>query len=788
MKSIILMFTLLYGCLTMQSQNTLKGKIVDSSNNPIDFAEVQLSKSNGDFVTQAYTSESGDFEILHISNGNFNVKVLYLGQKSHEQNIEVTGNLDLHTITIATNQQMAEIVVQAEKKLVERKVDRLVFNTANSIASQGMDAIEALSNTPLVKVVDDKVSIVGKSNVTIMVDDRILYLSGDALTNYLKTLRSDDIERIEVITAPPAKYEASGNSGLINIVMKKNRKMGFYGTASGAYTYNTKNSYSGNASLNFQNKKWNVMLKANANDGRYQSKNNFTYTSPEQGYASNSINNGKYKNIGTDLTVNYQLTDKALIGASYNYTKSNSNHFSNTSTSYSTYPNTVIDSVVISTTDAINKNYYNTFNTFFEQKLDTLGSKLSLGVNYFGNTPDGKTNVKDHNTQNAINNHLYFTNKLNYNVWSANADLAYTLSWADVEFGAKYTNYDNKSEVNYFTIINTAYNFDTTKSNRFNYTENNYATYFSVSRKMSDKIQIKAGLRYEQTEVSGVLLDTNEQFTKSYGKWFPTAYISYNPNDTNSFSFNYSKRINRPYSQVLNPFRYYSSINSYSSGNPKIDPSISNNFELSYVYNSNLSFTLNYAKLLDAFDQLISYQDGVMTSIYYNLYNMESYGLDISYSNKVVSWWETNTGLNTYYSNSVYNTNTTQVAQNGITFSYYSQNTFNLNEAKTVKVLLNWYHQLPNRQDNSRYSAYKTLSTGVKFALLDKKLNINMTLSDVFNTGRSKGTMHYTTNTQTFDNTWNSRRLNLSASYTFGNSKNQKQIKEASFEDKERSK
>lgn len=167
---------------------------------------------------------------------------------------------------------------------------------------------------------------------------------------------------------------------------------------------------------------------------------------------------------------------------------------------------------------------------------------------------------------------------------------------------------------------------------------------------------------------------------------------------------------------------------------------------------------------------------------------MESYGLDISYSNKIVSWWETNTGLNTYYSNSVYKTNTTQVAQNGVTFSYYSQNTFNLNEAKTLKVLLNWYHQLPNRQDNSRYSDYQALSTGIKLALLDKKLNINMTLSDVFNTGRSKGTMHYTTNTQTFDNTWNSRRLSLSASYTFGNNKNQKQIKEASFEDKERSK
>ncbi len=775
-------------CSSLWAQNSIKGKVTSENNTPIDFAEILLTQSNETLVKQVFSDESGAFLMENIPNGEYVFKIVYFGKNLNEQKLSLTQNHDFGIIQIKDDNQLEEIVVQAEKKLIERKVDRLVFNTANSISSQGMNAIEALTNTPLVKVVDDKVSIVGKSGVTIMIDDRPLYLSGDALTNYLKTLRSDDIERIEVITTPPARYEASGNSGLINIVLKKNKTMGMYGTVSSSYSYNNKSMYSGNGSLNFQNKKWNIMLKANGTDGRYQSTNEYTYIGEKNGLATVSEANALYKSAGANLTTNYQINDNALIGMSYDITRLTNDSKNHTKTAYITYPQAVVDSTVTALNNGNSKYYYHTLNAFFDQKLDTLGSKLSLGVNYFSNTPDDKNTITDYNAVSSVNNKMFYTNKLNYNVWSATADLSYKLKWADVEVGGKYTNYDNKATVNYFNWTDQDYVLDDTKSNRFNYTEDNYAAYLSLSKKLSDKWQVKGGLRYEQTEVKGHLLDTNEKFTKSYGKWFPTAYISFDPNENHSFSLNYSKRINRPFAGILNPFRYYSNSYSYNSGNPELNAAITNNFELNYVFNSALSFTLNYSHLADSFDQLETFENGIMAGKYYNMLNQDSYGFDVSYSNKILPWWETNTGANFYYAIAYYRAQeANQIPQNGPTFSYYSQNTFNVNDAKTVKLFLNWYHQLPNKEDNTRYSKYNTLSTGAKLALLDKKLNINVTLSDIFNTGKSSGTMYYENNIQTFDNKWNSRRINLSASYSFGNSSNKKQIKEASFEDKNRS-
>jgi len=788
-KKLTLFIAFFCGLTLMNAQHTVKGKVLNKDKQPIDFAELHLLKENSEqLIQQSFTNETGEFIFKNIPANPYKLNINYLGQLLYSKDIVVDKDLNLQDIIAETTTELGEIVLQAEKKLVERKADRLVFNTANSIASQGMDAIEALSNTPLVKVQNDKISIVGKSGVTIMINDKIVHLQAEALTNYLKTLRSDDIEKIEVITNPPSKYEASGNSGIINIVLKKNKSLGMYGSVSSSYSYNTYNSISGNGSLNYQNKKWSLMLKANGNDGRYGNTNSFTYENAERFLDSYSTNTGSYNSGGVNLTTNYQISDKDVVGVTYDFSKYKSTYANNNHSEYISLPQHKTDSIINSLTTNDSNNLYHTFNTFYDHNLDTLGSKLSLGVNYFSNIPDGSTQLNDYNAQNGLRNATYYTNDLKYQVWSGTADLSYKLSWADLEVGGKYSNYDNKSKVFYYNQVDNNLIFDDNRSNRFNYKEDNYAGYVSLNKKISDKWSVKAGMRYEQTEVEGHLLETNETFNKSYGKWFPTAYVSYDPNDKHSLNFNYSKRINRPYSGILNPFRYYSNSYSYTTGNPKLDPAYTNNFELNYVYNGSLSVSLNYYHLSNSFDQFTVVEDNIFASTYYNMLNSDNYGLSMSYSEKITGWWQTSTGADSYYANSYYrNKKATQIAQNGITFSYYSQNTFTINQAKTLNIFLNWYHTLPNKEDNTRYTAYKSLSTGIKANLLDKKLNVNVTLSDVFNTGKSNGTMYYNDNIQTFGNTWNSRRLTIGATYTFGDNSNKKYIKEARFEDKDRS-
>jgi len=788
MKNLLTLLLTILCSQAILAQFSIKGTVLDQANKPVDYAEIQLLKPDDTFVKQSFSDESGLFSMEEINSGDYIFKIFYLGQLVNQQKLNVTKNIDLQTISVKSDNQLEEIVLQAEKKLVERKVDRLVYNTANSIASQGMDALEALATTPMIKVKDDKISIVGKSNVRIMVDDRMLELTGDALTNYLRTLRSDDIEKIEVITTPSAKYEASGNGGIINIVLKKNKRMGVYGTVSSNYSYNNFNTVGGNGSLNYQNKKWSVMLKGNINNSNNEWTNDKTYQDKDKYVSSNNTSHNFYKNRSASMTTNYQLTDNTLIGGSYNFTRGTSDPTNIAKGVYKSAPFITTDSIINTINNSVSKNIYHTANVFYDQKLDTLGSKLSIGANYFSNEPDQTFNIKDYDALFSLDRHSTYSNYLKYQVYSINADLNYTLSWADIELGTKYTNFDNKASVTYFNIINSNPILDLTKSNRFNYNEDNYAAYLSVSKKLSDKWSVKGGMRYEHTKATGELLDTKEEFTKSYGKFFPTAYISFTPNETHTFSFNYSKRINRPNSGTLNPFKYYSNSYTYFQGNPELNPSFNNNYELSYVFNGALSVNLNYYHITDSFDYLSKYENGIYSSTNYNMLNSDNYGIDISYNNSITPWWETNTGGDIILSAPYYRAKeATQIGQKGAVVSYYSQNTFNVNSSKTLKLLLNWYHQLPNKEDNTHYRSYSSLSFGTKLALLDKKLNINMFMSDIFNTGKSSGTSYYKDNVQTYSNTWNSRRFSISASYTFGNSNNKKTIKEANFEDKNRS-
>ncbi|MGG5578271.1 TonB-dependent receptor domain-containing protein [Myroides sp. C15-4] len=788
-KKFTLFMVFLCSISVLQAQNSLKGKVLNQEKQPIDFAEIHLLKGVDDqLAQQGFTSETGDFQLTNLPTASYKLNIHYLGQLVYTKNITLDRDLDLGEITAESTTQLGEIVLQAEKKLVERKADRLVFNTANSIASQGMDAMEALTNTPLIKVQNDKISIVGKSSVTVMIDDKIVHLQGDALSNYLKTLRSDDIEKIEVITNPPAKYEASGNSGLINIVLKKNKSLGLYGSLSSSYAYNNFNSTSTNGSLNYQNKKWNLMLKAHGNYGEYGNTNTYTYRGEDRILDAYGDPTGDYTSGGLNLTTNYQLSKNGVIGLTYDLSKFKNTTKNNNISKYISVSQKTTDSIINSLTEVTSDNIYHTLNAFYDHNLDTLGSKLSLGMNYFSNIPEGSTNMNERNTPSNHTRSTYFTNDLNYQVWSGTADVSYKLSWADVEFGGKYSNYDNRSTVFYYNRIDNNLNYDPTRSNRFNYKEDNFAGYLSLHKKLSDKWSVKGGLRFEQTEVEGHLVETKETFKKSYNKWFPTAYISYNPNENHSFNFNYSKRINRPYSDILNPFRYYANSYSYNSGNPELDPSFTDNYELNYLFHGSLSVSLNYYHITNSFDQYSTMENDIFISTYYNILNSDTYGLSVSYSEKITGWWQTSTGAEAYLSDTYYrNKLANHIAQNGIGFSYYSQNTFTVNQAKTLNLFLNWYHQIPHKEDNTHYGAYQSLSTGLKANVLNKKLNLSLTLSDVFNTGKSSGTSYFNNNIQTFSNKWNSRRLTVGATYTFGDSSNKKSIKEATFEDKSRS-
>ncbi|UPF07242.1 carboxypeptidase-like regulatory domain-containing protein, partial [Flavobacterium psychrophilum] len=225
------------------SQVTISGQIKDKKNKPIEFLEIQLQNNDSIIVKSELTNVDGKFTIL-TEKGEYQLIIKQLGKVLQKQKITAKQDTYIGVIQIIeTQQQLEEVIIASKKKLIERKVDRLIFNVENSISASGGDAIDALKITPSIRVQNDKITMIGKSGMSIMIDDKLIQLSGYDLVNFLKTISSDNIKNIEVITTPPAKYSAEGNSGLVNIKLKKAKKDSWNATINSAYrqaTYATR--------------------------------------------------------------------------------------------------------------------------------------------------------------------------------------------------------------------------------------------------------------------------------------------------------------------------------------------------------------------------------------------------------------------------------------------------------------------------------------------------------------------------------------------------------------------
>lgn len=685
--------------------------------------------------------------------------------------------------TLALQKEIETVVITGKKKLIDRKVDRLIFNVENSIASQGVDATEALANTPLLKVDENRgISIVGKSGVSVMVNDRMINLSGNELINYLRSLRSDNISKIEVITTPPSKYEAQGNSGLINIILKKNPNFGFSGNFSTSLTQRTWFNGSSNLTLNYQDEKLSASTKLRHYDNMsrvYENNNVFGVNSVESQDERKDFNNG----LGANLSVDYKLNKTSNIGAIYDIGIGNSNMNINNISLYKTN-NSVTNDLQIYTENRGNRNTQ-TLNAYYDLNLDGNAKKMSVTGNYYSYTPktfvDFYTYDKFNNTYSAVKN----TSSTDYNIYSGQIDFTLPYKFINIETGIKFTNYNNYSNVEFFNLVNKNYEIDLSKGNIFNYNEKNYAIYFSGSKDFNEKLSSKVGLRYEYSQLDAYSITTMERRKHDYGKVFPSAYITYKPNKNNVFSINYSKRISRPGIRALNPFRWYTGPYKYFTGNPLLQPSYNHNFEIGYIWKGKISFTLAYQRMLNSYDQIASFVDNILVSTYKNYFNTDYYGVDVSYSDNLLKWWQTTINLSTSYSKSeVFNTNA--LGQNGYSLFYSTQNTFNLNNSKTISFILNYWQSIPSKSGNFYNNGQGNLSMGFRLMFMGKNLQVSLTASDILRQQLSSGEAYFSDNTQYFNNYYDFRSVRLSASYKFGNSKVKGNRKNFQFEETNR--
>ncbi|WP_277115489.1 outer membrane beta-barrel family protein [Chryseobacterium sp.] len=678
--------------------------------------------------------------------------------------------------------KIEEVTMNGKKILVQRKVDRLVYNVQNSMLSQGSSGTEVLAGTPLLQVDENKglLSIAGKNGVSVMVNDRMLNISGAELINYLRNLRSENILKIEVITTPPAKYEAQGNSGIINIILKKNQNLGWNGYLTTSYAQKTYAGFSSVAGVNYQNEKIKASVKVMGYDGDKRSVEKYNIIGQNSSVSKDDrrdMNDG----LGLNANFDYSLSKNSNIGLVYDITKGHTNMDINSTQSYFTDGTPTLQTE----TDSKHRSPYTTqmLNLYFDQKFGE--HKLSFGANYYGNLPDTEVNFT---TRNVADNSMQTVRNLSgvdYKIYSGQADLTLNFKKIQLETGAKYSQFSNNSDIGYFNFTHGNYIIDPAKSNLFDYNEKNYAAYVSASKDLGEKWSVKAGLRYEYSQTNGFSPTTQSKSENNYGKFFPTAYVSYKASQDNQFSINYSRRINRPYFRALDPFRWYSNPNTYYAGNPSLQPSFNHNIEFNYIFKNKFSATLYYQRTKNNFDQ-ISFLNGIdLISTYENYYNQNIYGINFNYTDTFFKIWESNISTSFSY-NETQITRFNLVPKNGQSFYYSLNNTFQLNKAKTFMLFVNYWHNLPSRDGSASIKGRASFDAGLKMSFVEKALQVNLSVSDIFKQSGFKADMYFTDNTQSFNNYWDARRMTLSITYNFGNQKVKSNKRAINFEEKDR--
>ncbi|HEY4151051.1 MAG TPA: outer membrane beta-barrel family protein, partial [Chitinophagaceae bacterium] len=341
--------------------------------------------------------------------------------------------------------------------------------------------------------------------------------------------------------------------------------------------------------------------------------------------------------------------------------------------------------------------------------------------------------------------------------------------------------FDNNSATGYYNVVQQDYQEDSSKSNRFILHEQNLAAYISSQKDFNKQWSVKAGLRYEYSIIDGHSPDSTTHNRFQYGKWFPTLYITYKPGRDHTFSFNYSKRINRPNFRQLSPFRWYTNPYSYYTGNPLLQPSYNHNIELAYLYKSIFSLTLYGQELVNGYGGIVEVNGDRKVVIYENYLNRFNTGVEATFGLKIFAWWEHRDVMSFNYSHSRSSVPEVVPVQ-GFGGYYSTYNTFTVTRA--ISLLLNFSHYLPSNSGNVHNKADYSLSTGARLGL--GKVQVNITLSDILRTAQDRGVIYYQGYVQNFNEYYDVRRIVLALTYTFGKTKVKGSSKQVNFKETQR--
>ena len=727
----------------------IQGTVHDVNNQPLSFANVLLlNQKDSSLVTGVSVSDVGTFSITNFNPGKYLIKASMIGYKTtFSPSFEIkTSNDHLHVTPIIVEEEtklLNDVDVVAKKPIYEQQIDRMVVNIENSITSTGSTALEVLEKSPgvIVNRQNKTLSLAGKEGVLVMINGKESRMPVSAAIEMLSGMSSENVKKIELITTPPAKYEAEGDAGIINIVLKKDDDfgtngvytlgagMGVDGKLNGSLTMNhhvEKVNYYGMYSYSYDNSYQIISMDRLVNQsGSLNETNSVSLRQPVT-----TFHNAR---LGLDYTPSSK-TVIGLLAAGYI-----SDWEMDAMNAIFYKSNNLISSLVDQRIKETNKwnHYMGNLNVehFFSED-ETLEVNVDY-LHYDDNNPSGYF-IQYHDNTNKLTSteDINVTKKTPINTLVGKLD--YNKSFGKdikLESGLKSTNTDFENDVSVANRVNGVWTFNTDLTNKYNLNENISAAYSSLNYKFSDKTSMIAGLRYEYTNT---VLSTATQhgiIDRHYGKLFPTFFFSQELTKNNTLQFSYSRRITRPSFNELAPFIVFQSPDTYIAGNEKLQPSTSDIFKTDYKYKTVL-FSYTYTVENNAIRRFQPTQDSVKNLLYLtsrNLDKVTTSSVMLSFPVKLAKWWSMQNNLNGIMQK-------VKTVYDGKNLDINLKN-FNINSINNFTIMKGFTGEISGSyQSPSLFGIYKSKAVGtVDIGLQKKSKNeqhtFSLNLSDVFQTG-----------------------------------------------------
>ncbi|MFL5809616.1 MAG: outer membrane beta-barrel protein [Flavisolibacter sp.] len=811
---------LLCVCVTSISFSQLqKGKItvsiLNEQKSAIENATVELFRSKDSALVKIAVADKNGlvefeaipFDIYFISAS----AVGFAAQNSEQFNVNENQPLiSLPSISLAvkSNSQMQAVTVTAKKPFIQKLNDRIVVNVESSIMSAGSSALDVLERSPGITIdQNDAISLRGRAGVIIMIDGKPTAMTGADLGNYLRGLPSNAIERIDIITNPSAKYDAAGNSGIIDIRMKKDQRLGANGTLTAGYGQGVYPKANAGATWNYRNKILNFF-----GNYSYAYRENLNHLVINRNFYDNGIfkggdNKDNYAwmpfnshtaRIGADFFPSNNTVIGFVVNSSFNGFRRNAN-ITTIVNNDQNQPDFKFYS--LGTNDDHFKNTVANIN--LKQKCDTIGKELSADIDFgffssssltrtasrffdMNNNPKGDDEILDGDQNGDLELKTARVDYVNPLKKGAKLEMGFKTSYVSTDNDAKFYNvYPMETKV------------DSGKTNRFFYKEYNNAAYVNFSKEYK-KFNFQLGLRAEQTSTKTKQVQPDKRNSNSYFKLFPSAFFNYKLKEDKTVGLSISRRIDRPGYSQLNPFLFQIDPTIYGTGNPFLKAQMTWSYEMSYTVKT-LSFTLGYSHTTDAQSVVLSriqdvipdfvikpgQSENITVQIPVNLSSSDYVGITATAPIRIKSWWNVVNNLNIYYNK--FNANLAGVPLND------GAPAANMRINNTFTFKKEWGAELnANLNTGGRYGYMMLkpqwgLGTGMQKNIMKGKATLRFNISDIFWTNRPKATVTYEGR---YVEHWyayrESRVANLSFTYRFGNNKVQQARRRTTASEEER--